>query len=264
MGFFSRTNKKEDTQSHNATDNPTDRTYNLIRKIVKELSKDKDSRTGITIWAISDYYYSIVKTEKFEQELRAALDDAELVGLGSGKIEVRHAVPAENDNAVNVCDSEVFVSRITIKATSPDKRLTAIAKVSILEGTGSTEQPCYILDPDVKETYHIGRGKNVRRSNAFRRNDIVINDSDPNEQLAALNNHVSGSQADIIYCTSFYGLKAMRSGCRSEGGVPTKILRDNEVIELTDSHRIHQLNDGDMIELGKSVILEFNLAEKNL
>ena len=53
----------------------------------------------------------------------------------------------------------------------------------------------------------------------------------------------------------------MPSGCRTSNGSPTKIIRDQEPIELRDSASAYRLKDGDIIELGKSVLLIFKIIE---
>lgn len=264
MGLFSRKNKTAETgetlPSRDITDNPTDRTHQLIDNIVNAMRRADKSCASFTVWAVSDYYASIIGTSEFEHQLRTALDNADLTICGGGSIIMRHAVPSDDDKPVDVMASKVFVTTVSKAADiQADTRVTA--RITVLEGTGTLEQPEYLLDSDLKKNYHIGRGKAVRRSDSFRRNDIVIVDNEPDEILDALNKHVSGSQADIVFCNSFFGLRAMKSGCRSEGGVATKILRENSVTELTDSNRIHRLENGDMIELGKSVVLQFDVIE---
>lgn len=263
MGLFSRKNKTaatgETMPSRDITDNPTDRTHQLIGNIVDAMRRADKSCASFTVWAVSDYYASIIRTPEFERQLRTALDNADLTLCGGGTIIMRHAVPADDDKPVDVMASKVFVTTTVSKAADVRASTRVKARVTVLDGTGTLEQPEYVLDSDLKKTYHIGRGKAVRRSDSFRRNDIVIADNEPDETLNALNKHVSGSQADIVYCNSFFGLRAMKGGCRSEGGVATKILRENSVTELTDSNRIHRLENGDMIELGKSVVLQFDL-----
>lgn len=264
MGLFSRKNKTAETgetmPSRDITDNPTDRTHQLIGNIVDAMRRTDKSCASFTVWAVSDYYASIIRTPEFEHQLRTALDNADLTICGGGSIIMRHAVPSDDDKPLDVMASKVFVTTVS-KTVNMQVSTRVTARITVLVGTGTLEQPEYLLDSDFKKCYHIGRGKAVRRSDSFRRNDIVIADNESDETLNALNKHVSGSQADIVFCNSFFGLRAMKSGCRSEGGVATKILRENSVTELTDSNRIHRLENGDMIELGKSVVLQFDVME---
>ena len=264
MGFFTRKKPStpESPASEKITDNPTDNAATLVNRIIDSLKKADDSWIGLTVWATTEYYAGIIEKPEFEQQLRTALDNADMTNFGSGEIVMRSAVPTAEENAVNVLQSKVFISQKSARKATIEEPRRVQATVTVLEGTGSTLDPSYTLDSEIKKTYHIGRGKSMRRADSFRRNDIVINETDPDESIDRLNKHVSSAQADIVYCDSYFGLRAMKSGCRSEGGVATKILRDNSVTELTDSARIIRLYDGDMIELGKSVVLEYKVLSQ--
>ena len=131
------------------------------------------------------------------------------------------------------------------------------ARISVVKGYGSLKTKSIVLDSSKKNRYLIGRGEISHKDGFHRVNDIIIDDACEDERMQQLNNHVSSSHADIVVHNGRYHLKAMPSGCRASGGSATMIIRDRQKIELKDVNMMYQLKSGDIIELGKSVLLEF-------
>ena len=121
-------------------------------------------------------------------------------------------------------------------------------------------KPSYILDSDKKKIYHIGRGTASRKGGKYRVNDIVIKDKEADSDLLQCNMHVSSTHADIVFKNNRYYIKAAIGGCRAIGGSPTKVVRDEKATELRDTTFLCPLEDGDIIELGKNVLLMFSLS----
>ncbi len=78
------------------------------------------------------------------------------------------------------------------------------------------------------------------------------------------NNHVSSTHADIVFKNNRYYIKAAIGGCRAIGGSPTKVVRDEKATELRDTTLLYPLEDGDIIELGKNVLLMFSLSGEDI
>ena len=95
-------------------------------------------------------------------------------------------------------------------------------------------------------------------------NQIAINDMEKDKVLKELNFHVSGTHADLIYDNEAFYLKATLYGCRPDGSKTAVIREDtngSEEYELRDSESRFRLRDGDLIELGGTVMLLFECKE---
>ena len=130
--------------------------------------------------------------------------------------------------------------------------------VSCLPGKGALAAGSYCLDITQQTEWHIGRGASSRRAGVYRDNDIVVDDLAADPEMRRLNALVSSSQADILYQEGRFWLRATRYGCRLTGGAPTKVLRKGKKSELTSTDELFELRNGDLIELGRSVVLTFN------
>ena len=149
---------------------------------------------------------------------------------------------------------KVFVTFRQEETVSADK-----AVLSICRGKGSLADSSYILDPSVKTRYRIGRGEDSSRPEySFRVNDIIIKTDDPEERVQNLNDHVSSAHADLVYQDGRFYLQVLPPGC-AVGGNITRIVRDQKPFELDNPSISYPLADGDLIELGGTVLLEFKL-----
>lgn len=243
----------------------------ILAESVKELIIDSvapftgnDDFVGLSIW-VNDQSYHIVKKEAFIQDLRASFDSMHLFSLGKGEIKVIPGEPAGNDEASPLVKNGFIPSgKIWIRLIEEGKAEVkhSKARLCVLQGFGSCMENEYILSSDDKQVYRIGRGVICRKPGlAYRVNDIVIEENNADVSIQKLNNFVSSAQADIILDNGYFYLKALPSGCRTSGGSPTKIIRNQEPIELRDSVSSHKLADGDIIELGKSVLLLFKVID---
>ena len=199
--------------------------------------------------------------EQFVSDLRRELDNALLSAVGASKIELKFVHASELDPGQ--C-REVIPEALYVAWKKPDLKPKKVADalkgtIALVPGTGTLVSPVYEIDPDRKTLYRIGRGEISRRSGSIRRNDIVISDSDPDPAMMEMNSRVSSNHADIVVRNGQICLRASAGGCRSMGGAATKLLRDDKVIELSDTSTLIPLADGDMIELGKSLTLIFTV-----
>lgn len=238
---------------------------------IKALLDEFRQATGSNSSALASLYvYIIVDCEDYDvkkyawaddtmkKHLRLSLDNALLEGIGRNKLEINLVQASQiPDNSHEVIANVLYYSFLTPKARH--KHVTGL--LTIMDGTGSTEQNRYRLDSETKQIYHIGRGAVSTKSGSFRRNDIIIRDNDPDKELQARNNHVSSAHADIVVYDGAFHLKACPGGCRPIGGSCTKIISDSDSRELRDTEMKHPLHDGNLIELGRQVILQFNTID---
>lgn len=250
--------------------------------VINELLKKFRNSTGTDTKLMENLVIIVIRNEedddmakydwigkRFEDDLRRELTNAFLDKIGSKSLQIVLQPKSETEGCLSLIDNQVYykwgktdLSQEETSKESPYKRV--VASISIVEGTGSMIKPKYILDSDNKKTYHIGRGVTSRKGGKYRVNDIVIKDKEADQELGQNNGHVSGTHADIVFKNNKFYLKAAIGGCRAIGGSPTKIVRNETEIELRDMALLYPLEDGDMIELGKNVLLAYSLNDDNL
>ena len=196
--------------------------------------------------------------ERLISDLRLALDNAMLEAVGSRSIVTRFdTVDHIPENARTLVEDQLYVTWRS-EAPRPKESAPVKARISAVEPMGTLRQSEYLIDSAIKPVWHIGRGAVSPAAGSYRRNDIMIHDADPSAEMQKINNHVSSNHADIVARSGRFYLKACAGGCRSLGGSPTKLVHNDKPIEITDTATLHPLADGDLIELGKSVLLQFN------
>lgn len=203
---------------------------------------------------------------RFEEELKRELANAFLSSIGSSSLCVELKPKSEIIDCLCLIENKVYykwgkLKNSTDTSLSNEQYKRVTATISIFDGNGSLQEDSYILDSDSKTIYHIGRGKSSRKEGKYRINDIVINDNEVHQELRNLNLHVSSAHADIVFKNGNYYLRAAVGGCRALGGSPTKIVRNENVIEMRNTTLLYLLEDGDILELGKNVLLLFSLTD---
>jgi hypothetical protein len=130
---------------------------------------------------------------------------------------------------------------------------------------GQTSESEYLLNPNQKQKYFIGRGKNpILESGRTHTNDIVFLDKDDaefDETKGASNLFISRNHAFIAYnpYQRKYFLYVDKGGLPSSGN-KTKILKAGEgdrIVRVDILGAAHELSDGDQIELGGEAKLLF-------
>ena len=214
----------------------------------------KDDFKGIVFY-VAQHNYALTLDKEFEKLLRIQFDDMGFKSLGNGKIEVFESPSSADAHSVY---SDIIFAEIVTKESNIH-HAPCKARITIFRGKGSMKQAEYILDTavDNKKVYCIGRGDISTKGGVFRDNDIVINEADPEPAIADLNKYVSSSHANIeVYDGGFY-LKAMPGGIAN--GNATKYIRDGKVVKLETDSMSYPLKDGDLIELGRKVLLKFEI-----
>lgn len=225
-------------------------------KLLKNLL-GKDDFTG-TVFYVESSSLNLILDKTFEDQLRLMFDNSGFNSLANGTLKIYSNKKAE-PTATDVYMNKVFVELLTAK-TSVDVP-SQKAKVSVAYNKGSLKQAEYLIDTAAggKTVYKIGRGDFSTKNGVPRQNDIVINDAEPDAALADLNKYVSSSHANIELTNGNFYLHAMISGI--SGGNATKIIREGSPnpIKLETDKTLYPLKNGDIIELGRSVMLKFEI-----
>lgn len=247
--------------------------------VIKEFLKKLRSSTGTDSTLMENLVIIVVRNEgdddmaqydwvgkRFEEDLKRELTNAFLDKIGSKSLQVVFKPKSETDDCISLIENYVYYKWGKVEAgeDSMSKEIPyerVVASISIFDGFGSMIKHSYNLDSDIRKIYHIGRGASSRNDGKYRINDIVINDRETNPELLQRNLHVSRAHADIIFKNNKYYLRAMVGGCRALGGSPTKIVRAENVTEIRNTTLLYPLEDGDILELGKNVLLMFSLSE---
>lgn len=247
--------------------------------VINEFLKKFRSSTGTDSTLMENLVIIVVRNEedddmaqydwvgkRFEEDLKRELTNAFLDKIGSKSLQVILKPKSETDGCISLIENHVYykwgktvAGEDGMSKEIPYERV--IASVSILEGSGSMIKHSYNLDSDIKKIYHIGRGIASRKDGKYRINDIVINDKETAPELLQYNLHVSSAHADIVFKNNKYYLRAAVGGCRALGGSPTKIVRSENVTEVRNTTLLYPLEDGDILELGKNVLLVFSLSD---
>lgn len=250
--------------------------------VINELLKKFRSSTGTDTKLMENLTIIVIRNEedddmakydwigkRFEDDLRRELTNAFLDKIGSKSLQIVLKPKSETEGCLSLIDNQVYYKwdKTDKSNDNPPKEapyVRVLATLSIIEGAGSMIKPTYTLDSDIKKVYHIGRGVTSRKGGKYRINDIVIKDKEADQELLQYNAHVSSTHADIVFKNNKYYIKAAIGGCRAIGGSPTKVVRNENATELRDTTLLYPLEDGDIIELGKNVLLIYSLSDEEL
>jgi hypothetical protein len=212
----------------------------------------------LVVWVTKQHYQTEVRSKEFENALRLAFDNAGLKAVGKAAMLFETKNPPENNNFHKALDG-LFIE---IRNVTPTQTVVnAKVRISSVLGMGTLMQRVSVLDTTKKTIFHIGRGEVSNKYDTYRTNDIVIKADETDQEQKAKNENVSSAHADIVFRNSTFYLKAMQGGCRPEGGSATKIIHGEGIPEeLRSTNTFYPLQDGDLIELGKSVLLRFEIV----
>ena len=177
------------------------------------------------------------------------------------KVELKHGKP-ENEKIARKIDAGLGSIAIYLQEQEVglEKNVVKRANISVFGGKGSLLQEQYELSSETLEKerrkyYNIGRGEYPDiEGGSYRQNHIAIDDNNNLE----INKYVSRAHARIGYAENigFY-LQVEYGGSRLSGN-RTRIFREEDKIEVENVEVKEPLHDGDLIELGKAVVLRFN------
>lgn len=250
------------------SDNAVETKKKIIETLIarfKQLRFDSNSIRilKVSVWVADPVYISLLKNDNFIVQLHTEIENNFIVSLKDAEIAVRMGKPAAKVQASCILEDAVWFS-FTIQEDE-DVTSKKMARISVAGNRGSLKKKTYELDVEKRTLYHIGRGEIEQNpARPYRENHIVVDDTEKNKTLLELNRHVSGSHADIIYNNGTFYLKATPYGCRPVGS-KTAVIRENpegtEEFEIRDSDSRFRLRDGDLIELGESVVLHFAISK---
>ncbi len=232
---------------------------NAIASYFKPYYGKQEFKETIVIWVANEQQLlqAEVREKGFEEALRREFQNCQLDALADAAILFETQTPPQNVGSAEVAKG-VFIEIRPLEVRTI--QTTARAQISLVNGTGSIFKETVLLDSTEQRIYNIGRCEIVR-DNGIHTNHIAIRDND-NEQ-AANNNCVSRKHARIVFKEGAgFCLQALAGGCRPLGGGCTKVFRNGiEVSELRDISMLFPLHEGDLIELGKTVLLKFETIE---
>jgi hypothetical protein len=245
-------------------DNIIDVQANLLNAIAgyfKPYYGKREFKETIVIWVANEQQLlqAEVREKGFEEALRREFQNRQLEALVDAAILFETQTPPQNGAWTEVAKG-IFIEIRPLEVRTI--QTATKAQISLVGGTGSLFKETVLLDSTEQRIYNIGRCETAR-DNGIHINHIAIRDND-NEQ-ASNNNCVSRKHARIVFKEGAgFCLQALAGGCRPLGGGSTKVFRNGiEVSELRDISMLFPMRDGDLIELGKAVLLKFETKEEN-
>ena len=257
-------NRKSDDEQFRGTPSvtPVDSSFELRKELLGKIVKndffrpfwdsDKISDTFV-LWITSDKpAYQIEAGKKdFRNALHKEFDNAELKAVGTASWLIETKPLPESAKFIEI-EVGVYleIRSASVALSAPQKDIPTKATIHIVAGSGNLEQQEYLLDANNRQAYQIGRGKNDRPG---RKNDIVIRDNE-DDLLYKNNRHVSSAHAELIFVENRgFCLKSLNKNNR------TIVYRAGmRVADIKDLHsKYGPLQNGDRIELGKKVSLQF-------
>lgn len=237
----------------------------LLRSVISTLGKyieDKDITKGLKliIWLdiTDELKFKSYANEQYRHRIMTALVNEhgyffEDVNFSMGK-------PSEELHASCIGDNELEYLQVVENIVKPTTT-SCKAIITIFGGAGSLLQEKYTLSSDdMKErmisAYNIGAGQFPKVPTGYRENHIAIDDN-PQSPMIEKNKYVSRMHAHIGFSDSFgFYLQVEKDGTRLLGK-RTRIFRGEEKIECDNPQAKIPLQDGDLIELGKAVVLKY-------
>lgn len=236
----------------------------LPQKVVDTLKKEveySDIMKGksLKIWLdCSPLAYNNYNTETYRQHILSYLSNEK--GFGFDQIIFNIGKPAPELHATRIGDSDLEYLQV-VETEVSQKVVSYKAEITIYGDAGSLLQDKYILSSeDMKKrmisAYNIGAGHFPKIPSGYRENHIAIDDN-PESPMVEKNKYVSRMHAHIG-CSEIFGffLQAELDGTRLVGK-RTRIFRGEQKIEMDNPQVKEPLQDGDLIELGKAVVLRY-------
>ena len=222
---------------------------NAICEFCRQFFGKTDFSDTVVVWVANSQpaFQSFVREKNIETELCAALQNKQLFAVSKAKFEFKTKNPPV-ELGLKAITEGIYVQLVTPKkAEEQQKEVFTNAKISIADSKGSLAQSIYQINAAKQQTFNIGRGTDY--------NNFVVIDDD-NE----LNSCVSRQHAKIVFVAEKGFLLQSRTTNNR-----TIINRNFErFADLKDLNTKVLLQDGDVIELGKSVCLKFEIVAENV
>lgn len=217
-----------------------------------EISKEGFS---LTLWLNDNALFcSVEHDENFKGQITALVQDE--LGIMLSSVHIVEGVTPEG------VVSDVITEGVEARMEMLGDLSVTKARITVLPGRGSLVKEEYLLDSNEissrnGHSYNIGVGESpMLADGSYRINHIAIEDNLASPQYDR-NRYVSRAHAHIGYAAYGKFLLFVEYGGTRMAQKRTRILRGNKVIELNDTRIPEPLENGDLIELGKSVVLLF-------
>jgi hypothetical protein len=205
-------------------------------------------------------YQAEVNKPDFKNELLLALENANITAIAHVPWTIKIELPPENATVSEVIAGVhlQYVNKATEPVAAP---IHVKAKVSIWHDRGSLVQNAYLLDSAKQKVYNIGRGE--FNEETFHENHIAINERESNPAISELNNYVSRTHAKIVFVEGKgFCLQVLPGGSKLASDGRTRIIHgEDSSVEAQNLNVKHQLFDGDIIELGRKVLLKYEISD---
>ncbi|GAB6120560.1 FHA domain-containing protein [Dysgonomonas termitidis] len=263
--------EKKGNNPQTATDTVTFRS-NLIEAIVNKLRPqafaDKvDGYYTLYVAGTNDdlNYQAEINKADFLNDLLLALENANITAVANVPWTIKTELPPENAAGISEVMPGIRLQYVNkVAEATPAQPVHTKARVSIWHGRGSLVQNSYQLDSTKQKTYNIGRGE--FNEETFHENHIVINDRESNPDKNELNTYVSRMHAKIVFVEGKgFCLQVLPGGSKLASNGRTRIIHgEDSSVEAQNLNVRYQLFNGDIIELGRKVLLKFETADDNM
>lgn len=212
----------------------------------------------LVLWVIDSMQFTLLNTDAFREDLGITLYNQQ--GLVFKDFDIKQ-ISGEPDKGLSEIAEGLYIELRgnVVQEVKPDAKMQR-ARVSSIQGHGSTVDACYILDAKVlsKCNCNIGIGRTpMLDSGLMRVNHIVVDDNENSPEFQK-NKFVSRSHAHINYSEKYGFRLYVDNGGTSKAGKRTYIQRGENIIKLENPMIPEPLRDGDIIILSKNVYLMFN------
>ncbi|MDR0834582.1 MAG: FHA domain-containing protein [Candidatus Symbiothrix sp.] len=209
-------------------------------------------------------YQAEVNKPGFKKDLLLALEHANITVVANVPWTIKTTLPPKEATGSSevkkgVCLQYVKTEEeVIVPAPVPSK-----AKVSIWHDKGSLVKESYRLDSSKRKSYNVGRGEFNDKTGL--ENHIAINDHESNTEKSELNACVSRTHAKIVFEEEKgFCLQVLPGGSKLATGNSTKIRHgEDSIVEAQNLNLNYPLSDGDIIELGRKVLLKFETIKKS-
>ena len=238
---------------------------NLLRSVISTLTQKIEYAADtqgkkLVIWldCNEELVFNNYNSDLYRQQMLSYLINEK--GFGFEQVEFIMGQPAAELKASSIGKNKLEYLKV-IENKEVKKTLSAKAEICIFGDAGSLKQDKYILSSEEMKkkmitAYNIGAGQFPRVPTGYRENHIAIDDN-PASPMVEKNKFVSRMHAHIGFSDKFgFYLQVEKDGTRLMGK-RTRIFRGEEKIECDNPQAKIPLQDGDLIELGKAVVLRY-------
>ncbi len=250
---------------------------NIKSAIVKSFNhlnsnSDKASRLALKVFLLNDTIFNslclVNNSEEFIMSLKEKIDTE--LGITFKSIQIFNKKPSGEKQLEPVKDSNFSYLYYTLEETLEETTENTkpevphnFATITALKGYGSILNDIVKMQPNPQKVYCIGRGEKVKTNTGTLRINHIVIDNDEQCKEYENNKYVSSNHAHIQYMPGIGFVLFVDQGGRRINGNRTRIIRDGlgDPIDLgSDTKNPISLKNGDIIELGKHVLLEFRYS----